>query len=61
MLRLCIVAVLLSGCTTVRRYLPNTAKEAEVSGEEVRQVVDEKGAKSIKAGKKDLIQGIEKF
>ena len=56
-----IVANLITGCATVEKYLPATAKEAKGSGEDIRKAVDSKGAKVIEATKRDAIRGIEKL
>ena len=55
------IANLITGCATVERYLPATAKEAKGSGEDIRKAVDSKGAKVIEATKGDAIKGIEKL
>ena len=55
------IANLITGCATVEKYLPATAKEAEGSGEDIRKAVDAKGAKVIKAAKGDAIERIERL
>ena len=56
-----LIANAINGCATVEKYLPETTAEAESSGADIQKAADKKGAKTIKAGKKDLIKGIEKL
>ena len=56
-----ICANLITGCAQLSKVFPETAKEAATVSPELREVVDKKGAETIKKGKAESIKKIEKL
>lgn len=51
-----VFSIILSGCSTLEKYLPNTVKAVESSA----TTLDDVGTTVIERGKKDLVEGVDK-
>ena len=56
-----VCANIITGCAQLSKIFPETAKEAATVSPELREVVDKKGAETIKKGKAEGIKKIEKL
>lgn len=56
-----LLALNVTGCATAKKLFPEATTEAESAAPEVRQAADKKAAKTIRKGKEEAVEGLEKL